>query len=202
MKKIVSVFVLILVLCQLFVLCSCGCEHNWIEISNTATCLENGVKTFKCSLCEKIKTESSYATGRHIYEFSGYEDATKYEWGYEIYKCKKCGFVERRSRIIPYMDMAKLGLQKVIEKLKNNLIDPSSLQYEVECYKDKTTITTSFIYKIHYNAKNRFGGYVGYKNIYYKYDYYGAIEGSINEKNEYYYLNNRDDYYFTESNTN
>jgi len=58
---------------------------------------------------------------------------------------------------------------KCIQELKQSLIDPDSLIIE---YADSYTDPESgdIAYRIYYNAKNRFGGYVGKTNEYFYYD--------------------------------
>lgn len=176
MKRIVSIFLIcLLLIITCFYLTGCGCEHRWTEISNTATCGENGTITYKCTICGKTRTKFSSSTGKHQLDYStGIKvDPKKYEKGYTNYTCKICGKQVKGSETRSLMDEAKYGLEKIIEKLKSILIDPESLIYDAECYssyqwdKSKGEWAGIFLYKIHYNAKNRFGGYVGYEYKYY-----------------------------------
>ena len=59
LKKISPFFALIMAFAMCFPLVGCGCDHDWKEISNTATCLEKGIKTLECSKCQETKTEPS-----------------------------------------------------------------------------------------------------------------------------------------------
>jgi len=42
------------------------CNHNYQIISDTATCGTDGKRYSSCSICGKIKTEKSNATGKHV----------------------------------------------------------------------------------------------------------------------------------------
>ena len=56
-----------------------------------------------------------------------------------------------------------------MEKLRDTLIDPTSLLIaRAESYTDKED--GDIYYKIVYNAKNKFGAYVGNNTIYFMYD--------------------------------
>lgn len=49
-------------------LCSCGAEqnrelHNWITISNSATCTNPGVEKIECTVCGRSETKPTPATG-------------------------------------------------------------------------------------------------------------------------------------------
>lgn len=75
MKRLINLLsimiVLVMVSTCLFA-CAPDHEHDFVEVSTTATCLEGGKTTFECSICGKKKTESVDALG-HRYE----EDLTK-----------------------------------------------------------------------------------------------------------------------------
>lgn len=72
--------------------CSCGeveeetaviaaLGHDWELESDTATCTEDGVKTYKCSRCNETRTEDSPAHHHVDYETSGYcETCRVYKW--------------------------------------------------------------------------------------------------------------------------
>lgn len=47
-------------------LCSCVCDHDWLEISRTEPgCAENGIVRFACSECDETDEETIPATGKH-----------------------------------------------------------------------------------------------------------------------------------------
>ena len=75
MKRLINLLsimiVLVMVSTCLFA-CAPDHEHDFVEVSTTATCLEGGKTTFECSICGKTKTESVEALG-HRHE----EDLTK-----------------------------------------------------------------------------------------------------------------------------
>lgn len=65
MKKILSIVLCLICILSCFTFFGCQqseqqCEHNYILISDTATCGEDGLKTYKCSLCEETYTKSSF----------------------------------------------------------------------------------------------------------------------------------------------
>ncbi|MCD7766230.1 MAG: hypothetical protein LUH53_06910, partial [Lachnospiraceae bacterium] len=65
--------------------------HSWDEgtVTTEATCSEDGVKTYTCTVCGKTKTEKIEATG-HSYE-AVVTEPTCTEKGYTTYTCKVCG---------------------------------------------------------------------------------------------------------------
>lgn len=69
-------------------------EHVWGEgaITTRPTCTTPGVKTYTCSICQKIKTEEIPATGHLHTEVRNVKEATCKEEGYtgDTY-CKDCG---------------------------------------------------------------------------------------------------------------
>ena len=77
------------ILCVL-VLASCGssCEHDWVLVSNTATCENSGIKTYSCSKCHEEKTENSIAKG-HNWSVTS-DTATCTEAGTMTYTCSNC----------------------------------------------------------------------------------------------------------------
>ena len=248
MKKLFNILALILVLCQLFILTSCGCKHIWNQLSDTATCVKDGKRTFYCSLCDKTKTEKSYATGKHnwneiadtatcvedgektflcytcgttiteksyargnhSFELTGKQvEPTVYVDGYVILECSVCGMTKQLVVRPKLLDVAENALPKVIEEKKSSLIDPYSVKYDVECYTFKpfwgTVLPTGItpdntyliLYKVHFNAKNYFGAYVGYHDEYYIWDSYAGILETISAA---YYNENIDKFIFTKSN--
>ena len=75
-------------------------NHDWVLENDTATCTENGVKTYKCSHCDETKTENS--TAHHTFIAGG---------------CDKCGTYEHnkeddyqiRAYVYSSVDDAKKG---------------------------------------------------------------------------------------------
>ena len=63
--------------------------HGYKFVSDSATCIEDGVKTYKCVVCEGETTEVSKATGSHTYEeYTLTEEGDKH---YQICKIEGCG---------------------------------------------------------------------------------------------------------------
>lgn len=73
-------------------LSGCACNHTGYlnEISNTATCTEDGIKTFECLKCGEIVEKPSAATGNHDFSIFVSNDATCTESGYKILQCSMC----------------------------------------------------------------------------------------------------------------
>lgn len=97
MKSYKKLFVLVLtaaliaLLATAFVACDekeCK-EHTWETVSDTATCLEGGTLTRKCSVCGKQETIESQALG-HDWEELSRVDATCTTKGSVSKKCKRC----------------------------------------------------------------------------------------------------------------
>lgn len=78
----------------MMVLCLAGCnshEHTYTEkITRNATCAQEGVKTFTCSICGDTY-EEPIAKKEHQYRYSVTKLATCSEEGITTYKCKNCG---------------------------------------------------------------------------------------------------------------
>ena len=76
-----------------FILVGCGCEHEYDEgkITKEATCIEEGVKTFTCSLCGKEKTET-IELAEHTYDNEKItKEATCTAEGEKVFTCEVCG---------------------------------------------------------------------------------------------------------------
>lgn len=73
-------------------LSACGCEHNYDSgtVTKEATCTEEGIKSFKCTLCGNLKEESIPCT-EHNYEKKVTEEATFDKPGKITYTCTICG---------------------------------------------------------------------------------------------------------------
>ncbi|MCH5263912.1 MAG: hypothetical protein J1F42_13465 [Lachnospiraceae bacterium] len=81
-----------MVLFLLFALTGCGeCEHEYDNgiISKETTCTEEGEKTFTCSLCGEIKTES-VAKKEHTYKEKITKESTYTEKGEKTFSCMDC----------------------------------------------------------------------------------------------------------------
>ena len=69
-------------------------EHTWDggKVTKAATCTEKGVKTYTCTVCDKVKTEEIPATGHQHTEVRNVKEATCKEEGYtgDTY-CTDCG---------------------------------------------------------------------------------------------------------------
>lgn len=69
-------------------LTSCGCDHYFTQVSDTATCESSGTKTYKCEYCSETKKEHSEAKGHDFQEIS--DTSTCTNDGVVTYKCLKC----------------------------------------------------------------------------------------------------------------
>ncbi|MGN1456504.1 MAG: hypothetical protein ACI4XP_00970 [Acutalibacteraceae bacterium] len=67
-------------------------------ITKTATCSEDGIKTYTCTVCSQTKTEVIAKTGKHTYD-SGIVviEPTCAEEGTKKYTCKVCGKTKTKS---------------------------------------------------------------------------------------------------------
>lgn len=93
-------FAILLAFCFTFFLTGCAeksekCNHLWNFISDTATCKNDGIKTYECKNCGKIKTESSSAKGHNWGETSS--TATCTEAGIATYICINCNESKQES---------------------------------------------------------------------------------------------------------
>ncbi len=93
-------FAILLAFCFTFFLTGCAeksekCNHSWNFISDTATCKNDGIKTYECKNCGKIKTESSSAKGHNWGETSS--TATCTEAGIATYICINCNESKQES---------------------------------------------------------------------------------------------------------
>ena len=67
------------------------CSHNYeVEITKEATCSEDGVMTFTCSLCGDSYKEVIAKTGKHEYEETVTKEPTCTENGEKTFTCKNC----------------------------------------------------------------------------------------------------------------
>ncbi len=178
MKKIcLTVNFIILASFCLIAFAGC-CKHNWVIESDTSTCGEAGTITYKCKLCDDTKTEKGSPTGKHSEgTFIKIVDPTVSSGGYYLYNCDTCGQEYKTKETKSITEEAKVGEQEIKEKIKNTLKDPDSLLYSGRCYTvyDKSAGESKpywIYYEIKYNAKNGFGGYVGYQTVYYCWNSY------------------------------
>lgn len=78
-----------------------SCHHKWVEISNTATCQSEGIRTFKCSVCNLSKSEKS-DIGNHVELIVEAVEPTCTEYGKTEGKiCSVCGEVLVKQEPIP-----------------------------------------------------------------------------------------------------
>ncbi len=76
--------------------------HQWDngKITTAPTCVEDGVKTFTCTVCGQQKTEKAAATGEHAFsEWTVTKEATADEEGEESRLCAVC--LTKETRAIP-----------------------------------------------------------------------------------------------------
>lgn len=69
-------------------------DHTYDDgtVTKKPTCIETGIKTYTCTVCQKTKTEEIPATGHQHIEIRNKKEATCTETGYtgDTY-CKDCG---------------------------------------------------------------------------------------------------------------
>ncbi|MCI8363542.1 MAG: hypothetical protein HFG34_01115 [Eubacterium sp.] len=79
-------------------------EHTWDEgvVTIEPTCSQDGIKTYTCSLCDKIKKEIIATTVDHVWEteYSEDEEANCTESGNKSIHCQVCGEQKEDSSII------------------------------------------------------------------------------------------------------
>ena len=79
-------------------------------ITQQATCKKDGIKTFTCSTCSKVRTEVIPATGEHLFsDWEISEEPTALEEGKETRTCLRCG--EEESRTVEKLE-ASVALSK------------------------------------------------------------------------------------------
>ena len=82
-------------------------EHSWDagKVTTEATCTTDGVKTYTCSVCKTIKTETIKATGHKETEIRNAVEATCQQEGYTGDKvCKTCGATLEKGTTIVKKD--------------------------------------------------------------------------------------------------
>lgn len=72
------------------------CKHTWDdgEVTKEATCTEDGVKTFTCTLCGETKTEEIKALGHDWSEWEVLKEADCTNDGSKIRTCSRCNETE------------------------------------------------------------------------------------------------------------
>ena len=116
-----------------FTLAGCGkCEHEYDNgvITKEPTCTEEGVKTYTCSLCEEIKTES-VAKKAHTYNEEITKESTFDEEGIKTFTCKNCG--DSYTESIPVRD------DKVVVTVTNKTNIPEDIN--AGRYSDRVELT-------------------------------------------------------------
>ncbi|MCQ2456509.1 MAG: S-layer homology domain-containing protein [Clostridia bacterium] len=66
-------------------------NHNWDLVSDTATCTEDGVRTYECTECHERTTEKSDKLGHSYGDFVIEKEPTYTEKGLKVYTCTRCG---------------------------------------------------------------------------------------------------------------
>lgn len=117
MKK---VFAVVLTTIMLLLLTACGCEHEFDSgtVTKEATCLEEGTKSYKCTLCGNEKVESIPCVP-HEYEKTVEKEATFDIKGTAKYTCKVCGNsysedIPKKERTVNVTVMDKKNVPKDI----------------------------------------------------------------------------------------
>ena len=123
-------FAILLAFCFTLFLAGCAeksekCNHSWNFISDTATCKNDGIKTYECKNCGKIKTESSSAKGHNWGETSS--TATCTEAGIATYICINCNESKQESVQALGHSYASYGVCKECGQFEYNISIPSTL---------------------------------------------------------------------------
>ncbi len=95
MKKLICIFIFCCVFCLQLPLSACTCSHEWIFFSDTTTCENNGLVTYKCDICGEKKEEERSAYG-HKWEKTS-STATCLQEGFDIYTCKNCNKIKKEN---------------------------------------------------------------------------------------------------------
>ena len=90
-------------------ICMPGCQHMWDDgqVSMQATCTEDGVMRYTCTICEETKEEVIAASG-HDYD-AVYTKPTQEDAGYTTYTCTNCGHSYVESAQITLGDVNQDG---------------------------------------------------------------------------------------------
>lgn len=82
-------------------------DHSWDagKVTTEATCTTDGVKTYTCSVCKTIKTETIKATGHKMSEWKTVTAATTQKEGKQERTCTACDYKETKS--IPKLPVKK-----------------------------------------------------------------------------------------------
>ena len=135
-----------------------SCKHIWDEgkVTTEPTCVNKGIKTFKCTQCDATKTEDIAALGHELTHVTK-KDATTEEFGnIEYWNCSKCkkNFSDSEgtneitgSTVIPKLapSIIKGDNQTVTEKEEKALSVTSNASYDdfIEVKVDGTTLDIS-----------------------------------------------------------
>ena len=98
MKKIIFVFLLILILISLFTMSSCNHEHNWSDwqSSKSATCTQDGIDMRFCDDCGESQSMPISATGHVWSDWNTIQAATCTQDGLKERTCV-CGEEETKT---------------------------------------------------------------------------------------------------------
>lgn len=138
MKKILS---LVLAITMLLFLTACSCEHEFDmgTITKESTCVEEGTKTYKCTLCGDEKTESIPCVP-HKYEEKVDKEPTFDSTGTANYTCKICGDtyikdIPRKERKVNVTVTDKINIPKDI--YNGRFSDRVEFSFNLENQSDK-----------------------------------------------------------------
>lgn len=92
------VFILIVVLATIVFLNIIICDHLWIEQSNSATCIRNGVKVSVCYYCEKEKREN-VESSKYYHQYKTIESTVDYETEKET-KIEICEICYHKNTVV------------------------------------------------------------------------------------------------------
>lgn len=171
--------------------CSVPCTHSFNSgvVTKPATCTENGVKTFTCTICGYSYTESINAAGHTVvYDkkiSATYAKAGKTQGSH----CSVCGTVITAQKSIAKLSVSKVALSSVKSKKsrqitvkwkKNSKVSGYQIQYSTsKKFTKKTTKTVTV-------KKNKTTSYT-LKKLKAKKKYYVRIRGYKTYKGKNYY---------------
>ncbi len=118
-------------------------------------------------------TKEDRCQGHHDYDYS---NPTKEVYpttetrGYRIYKCRNCE-TTKNVELYSFKEIVDVYIEELANSIRETLVDPDSMQYKGKVFLYNPYDSPSeyenygcfFGIEFSYNAKNRLGGYVGYK---------------------------------------
>ncbi len=112
--------------------------------------------------------------------------ASWYEQGGYKYTCSICGDTYFEYKTKSYVEECKTGAKYMYDTIKSKLKDPESAQFSGSLYAFKLPEDDCYklYFVINFNAKNGFGGYVGYQTVVFN----GRIDNGVVSYNSFQYV--------------